>query len=122
MGIPSDEDFARAERHVRERHRGLHVVVRNVHDRFATRCPLRKFAIFPSRKPHSFHAYVFYERDRDIEACAANGTTDEIIAFAHAELERVGRGKMDETEITFEVDSHENVLANFDGDYLYRMT
>jgi hypothetical protein len=64
---------------------------------------------------------VFLKEEKDVEDCKSSGLTQSIIDFAYAEIERVGRGKRAQVTIAFEFDSDENVRANFEGSYLYRL-
>lgn len=118
--VPSDEDFARADRLMAERDRNLDVVSTNVKKRFNNICPLHNFYILWQRDV-DFRAYVFFKEDKDIEECKVKGVFNEITDFVYAELERAGRGKRGEIEVAFEIDSDENVTANFEGDYFLRL-
>lgn len=118
--IPSDEDFARADRLDRERSRNLDRVSRNVKDHFGEICPLHNFYILPQRD-NEFRAYVFFKEDKDIPACESSGVVQDFINFVYAELERAGRGKRGDITVAFEFDSDENVTANFEGDYFLRL-
>ena len=117
--IPSDDDFARAERLDKERSRGLEEVNESVHERFGTRCPLHYFLLMPQRD--DFRAYVFFREDRDIRICEESGVSQEIIDFVYSELERVGRGKREDIRVEFEFDSNEKVNTDFEGDYFLRL-
>ena len=117
--IPSDEEFARAHELDDEDWRGLNAVSERVEAAFKNRCPLHYFYLMPQRE--GFRAYVFFQRNKDVEECASNGTTQAIIDFVYEELERAGRGRRDEIEVAFEFDSDENVKANYEGDYFLRL-
>ena len=117
--IPSDEDFARANKLDDEEWRGLDAVNARVEKAFKHRCPLHYFYLMPQRQ--NFRAYVFFNQDKNIEECKSSGIAQEIIDFVYEELERAGRGKRDEIEVAFEFDSDENVTANFEGDYFLRL-
>jgi hypothetical protein len=118
--VPSDEDFARANRVMQERFRNLSIVEENIVQRFERRCPLAKFVLLPHDE-RSFEAYVFFETDKDIDACKRSGVTQEIIEAVYEELERAGRGTRPGITVRFGWDSHENVVINYDGDYLLRL-
>ena len=118
--IPSDEDFARAERLDKERSRGLKEVKEKVAEHFKKLCPLHYFFLMP-QGDNAFWAGVFFKEDKDIQACEDSGVTQEIIDFTYAELERAGRGKREDIKVAFEFDSDENVTAKFEGDYFLRL-
>jgi hypothetical protein len=118
--IPNDEDFARADRVMEERFKNLEVVRQSVIHRFGRLCALHDFWLLP-HGTNSFAAVVFFEHDKDINACTGNGICESIVEFTYAELERVGRGNRSSISVGFEFDSHESVLAKFNGDYFLRM-
>jgi hypothetical protein len=118
--IPSDEDFARADRMMEESFRNLDTVEKNVILRFKEVCPLHDFTLLPHDE-NSFEAYVFFEREKDIEECKQSGVSQAIVDFVYEELERAGRGSKSEIDVQFEFDSHENVLENYEGDYFLRL-
>jgi hypothetical protein len=68
-----------------------------------------------------FRAYIFYNKNEDIQTYSDNGVSQQIVDFVYAELERQKRGKRDEIDVAFEFDSHENVRAKYDGDYFLRL-
>jgi hypothetical protein len=117
--IPSDKDFARAERLDKERSRNLGEVNGRVEEFFKTRCPLHYFFLMPQRD--DFRVYVFFKEDKDIHACEESGVSQEIIDFVYAELERVGRGRREDVRVAFEFDSDESVSAKYAGDYFLRL-
>ncbi len=118
--IPSDEDFARADRLMEERSRNLDKISESVKQRFTLICALHNCYIL-SQRDVDFRAYVFFEEDKDIKACENSGICQEIEDLVYAELERVGRGKKGDITVAFEFDSDENVTANFEGDYFLRL-
>jgi hypothetical protein len=118
--IPSDEDFARAEKMMREQFRNLGVVEKNVLQHFKNRCPLHRVVILP-HDSNSFEAYVFFEHDRDIPACMSNGVAQAIEDFVYEELARAGRGTRPSITIRFEFDSNENVITNYQDNYWLRL-
>ena len=83
--IPSDEDFDRADRLMAERDRNLDKVSTNVKHYFMSVCPLHNFYIIWQRDV-AFRAYVFFKKDKDIEACKSSGIVQEITDFVYAEL------------------------------------
>ena len=113
--IPSDEDFARADRLDAERSRNLDKVSENVKRHYREICPLHDVYLFPERG--NFRACIFFEKDRDLESCVHDGITQEIEDFVYAELERAGRGRKEEIRVAFEFDSDERIDAEFEGDY-----
>lgn len=118
--IPSDEDFAKADKLMEERDRDLAQVCEAVKTRFRTSCPLHNVHVLWQRDV-DFRAYIFFTKDSDIELCTENGATTMIEDAMYEELERCGRGKRGEIEVAFEWDSDENVERNYDGDYLLRL-
>ncbi len=118
--IPSEEEFARAKRLMRSRFRGLDKVSELVKQRFKKIYPLHSFYIMPQRDV-SFRAYVFFDRDEDIEACKSSGIVKEIIDAVYCELEYAERGKREEITVAFEFDSNENVARNYEGNYFLRL-
>lgn len=118
--IPSDEDFARAEKRDRERSRNLEEVRAAVLARFKRVCHLYEFFILPQIDV-DFRAYVFFETDRDTEACKRDGTTQEIVDFIYSAIEHAGCGRKGQSKVGFEFDSDENVKAHYQGDYFLRL-
>ena len=118
--IPSEEDFARADKWDEEQSRGIDEVSEKVDERFLSRCQLHYFYLM-SQGENAFRAYIFFKEDKDVEASKNDGTVQDIIDFVYAELERVGRGKRGDIQVAFEFDSDENVTANFEGDYFLRL-
>lgn len=115
-----------------ERMRGLAEVRRRVKARFGKKyalfnlfsferkCPLFDFFIIYQRDV-DFRSFVFFKTRSDVDLCIADGTVDAIKKFVLEELERVGRGRKDELLVDFEIDSDENVIENFEGDYYLRL-
>lgn len=118
--IPNDDEFERASRLMEERSRNLDEIRDLLKQHFSKLCPLCDFYILPQRDVN-FRAYVFFEKDSDIEKCKIEGIIQEIENFVFNELERFGRGSREEIAIDFELDSNENVKANFEGNYFLRM-
>jgi hypothetical protein len=118
--IPSDEDFARAKKFMSERYQNLDAVENAVKLRVGSHCPLHGLYLL-AQEDVDFRIYVFFDADGDIERCKENGTTTTIETAAYEELERFGRGKREEIKVAFEYDSHENVIKNYDGDYMFRL-
>jgi hypothetical protein len=118
--IPTDEEFARADRLDQERSRNLDNVCEAVKQHFMGVCPLHNVYIL-WQQDVDFRAYVFFEKDKDIKACKDSGVIRDMIDFVYDELERAGRGKRGAITVGFEFDSDENVVANYEGDYLLRL-
>ena len=117
--IPTEADFKRAKRRMRERFRGVDEVSQSVVSAFETRVPLHYFYLMPQR--NDFRAYVFYNTDEEVRRFEALGLNQEIRDFVYTELERVGRGARDQIHVEFEFDSYENVEAKYEGDYFLRL-
>jgi hypothetical protein len=118
--IPSDEVFTRADRLMAERDRNLGEVSANFKEKFAGRCPLYNFFLLWQRDV-DFRAFIFFDRNIDIVECRENGIMDRMKDFVFEELKRVGRGERGRTSIDFEIDSNENVIKNYEGDYYLRL-
>jgi len=118
--IPSDEELNRASKMLEQQFQGLDVVKDAVISRFKDVCPLYDFHILPQGED-GYRAYVFFNTDADIRRCVEAGIVEEIKGYVYKELQRVGRGKTGETTVTFELDSDENVTANYEGDYFLRL-
>ena len=118
--IPGPARFAWASRMAASRLRGHDEVRESVLARFRGRCPLHDFYIL-DQGDVDFRAYVFFDKETDLEACKASGISKEMIDFVSLELERVGRGKPEGLKVAFEFDSDENVVANFEGTYFLRL-
>ena len=118
--IPSDEELDRASRMMEQQFQGLDVVKDTVVSRFKNTCPLYDFHILPQGQDR-FRAYVFFNTNADVQKCTEVGIVEEIKACGYEELQRVGRGKIGETAVAFELDSDENVTANYEGDYFLRL-
>lgn len=118
--IPSDDEFARASQLMRQRSANLDQVRGSVKKAFMDLCPMHDFYILPQRDVN-FRAYVFFENETDITKCERDGTVQQIEEFVYRELERVGRGGGGEVSVAFEVDSHERVVSEFEGNYFLRL-
>lgn len=118
--IPSDEELDRASKMMERQFLNLDVARKNVVNRFKSICPLYDIRILP-QGDDGFRVYVFFETDKDVEDCKKNGIVDSLQDAVCAELERGGRGKKSEITVAFEVDSDENVRANYEGDYYLRL-
>lgn len=120
--IPSEEDFARAHAAMRERDQGLSDVRSIILGRFQ-KDGLHEAFIHYSPANKRFFAQLFFLRDDQIQEADKSGLVSQIKQTAIEEMERAGRGDRDviKIEFEFEFDSHENVEANFDGDYFLRL-
>ena len=118
--IPSEEDFARARAAMRENDRGLSEVRSRILISFQE-AGLHEVFVFYSPANDLFVAHIFYRRNDQIKEADESGLTSRIKQAVVEELERVGRGNPDTIKIEFEFDSHENVEANFEGDYYLRL-
>lgn len=118
--IPSDEEFSRAKKLMREREKNIDKVNVNVMRHFKDLCPLHYFILMP-QGDNEFWGGIFFKKDKDIMECEENGFSEAIQNFVYEELERQDRGKREDITVVFEFDSDENVNANFDGDYFLRL-
>ena len=104
--IPSEEDFARANRKMRELEEGFRLIRESVLSEFKERAPIHSVWLFPNG------AYVFYPKNSDIELCKDNGTSKALKEYIELEF----KNKISATcEVNF--DSHENVLKQYNGNY-----
>lgn len=118
--IPSEEDFARARAAMRDRDRGLSEVRSRILERYNLAGLHEAFVLYSPAK-ELFVAHMFYRTNSQIGTAEASGVTSQIKNDIVEELVRVGRGSRETIKINFEVDSHENVAANFEGDYFLRL-
>lgn len=118
--IPTDEDFKRAEAADAERNRGLSDVSSHILRCFGGN-DVHQVFMFYSPRIEAFGAFVFFRTNKQIEAAKKSGLCEQIKQAVIEELERVGRGTRDTMKVDFEFDSHENVEANFEGDYYLRL-
>lgn len=118
--IPNPEDFARARAAMKENDRGLDEVRERICHRFREAGLHEAFVLF-SPKKNLFVAYLFYQRNEQVEAAEKSGLSLGIKQAVIEELENVGRGNRDALKVDFEFDSHENVEASFEGDYYLRL-
>lgn len=119
-GIPSEEEFRRASASMRELDRGLSEVRSRLLDRFQ-HAGLHEMFVFFSPVTETFVAHAFYRHSQQIVESARTGVSDGIRAAVLEELERVGRGQRSELKLEIDFDSHDNVEANFGGDYFLRL-
>lgn len=120
--IPSDEDFARAKRRMKERDRNMDYVNEAFRKYFKDICPDKAHdSHIMSEDNLTFRAYIFYKTNNDIQLCEENGVSSLLQQFVFDELEHQGRGSKRSLSVVFEFDSDENVQSNFEGDYFLRM-
>ena len=77
--------------------------------------------VFYSQRIDALGSFVFFGWERQIEEAEKSGLASQIRQAVVEELERVGRGNRDTMKVDFEFDSHENMEANFEGDYFLRL-
>ncbi|RMG23982.1 MAG: hypothetical protein D6732_24195 [Methanobacteriota archaeon] len=117
---PPNDYFERVSDEEEDDFRNLEKVEEAVFRRFKDICPLHAIYIIPGGKKR-FSAYVFFEKNKDVEECQHNGISQQITDCIYAELERFGRGNREEILVLFEFDSHENVVAHCGGNYFLRL-
>jgi len=105
---------------MQESDRGLSEVRSQVLERFQP-SGLHELFLFYSPKNDLFVAYVFFRRSNQIRESEASGLATLIKCHIVEKLASAGRGNCDTIKIQVELDSHENVEANFDGDYFLRL-
>ncbi len=118
--IPTDEDFRRASAEIDHEQRGLGEVRSALLKRFSDD-GLEQTLIFYSPAKDSFGAYLFFTNERVRAQAEKSGLVDVIKDSVLTQLERVGRGKLATLNVTFEIDTDENVQRNFEGDYYLRL-
>ncbi len=118
--ISSEEDFASASNELKKRSRGLSDVRERILKQFKPSGELHEFFILDCSE-HSFRAYVFYPQDKDIQEARQIGLEARIRDAVYHALENVGRGDRTMLDVKCELDSHENVERNFEGNYYNRL-
>jgi hypothetical protein len=118
--IPSAADFERADRLMAHRTRGLDRVRDRVLAHFRDRGELHECFVFDVTEV-AFRAYVFYEKEENIEAAQRTGLDQRIVEFVYDALEQEGRGNRKDIKVAFEFDSDENVQKKFKGSYWLRL-
>jgi hypothetical protein len=118
--IPSEQDFARAIAADEERNRGLSEVRSQILSLFQ-RDGLHEAFVFYSPLNDSYGVYLFFLRNDQIKEADKSGLASQIKQAVLEALESVGRGNRETITVDFEFDSHENVEANFEGDYYLRL-
>ena len=120
QNIPTAADFARASAAIKKYDRGLSEVRDQISKRFGD-LGLHEVFVFYSPANNLFVAHLFYHRNEQIATAEKSGLSSQIKHAVIEELVRVGRGKTNTIKIEFHFDSHENVDANFEGDYFLRL-
>jgi hypothetical protein len=69
----------------------------------------------------SLSVWLFYDTDVNVARSARDGSTDRLQREFVDRLARVGYDQRWLEQIEFVVDSHENVVRNYDGSYFYRL-
>jgi hypothetical protein len=111
IDIPSDEDFARAEKRQAEMSQAFSRIRETVLQEFNGHAPLHDIWLFPDRTTN-FRAHVFYRSDSDIATSKDNGSENSIREALVREF-RAWNG----SSCAVEFDSHENVLKKDNGNY-----
>ncbi|HEX4997174.1 MAG TPA: hypothetical protein VFY29_03045 [Terriglobia bacterium] len=117
---PADEEFERASRLMEERARGLDQISEEALNYFRKRYSVCQVFVL-DQIDVDFRAYVFFEKDKDVQESQRTGVQDEIAEFVLSALERAGRGKREDIRVAFEFDSDENVRRKFEGNYFLRL-
>jgi hypothetical protein len=69
----------------------------------------------------SLSVWLFYDTDLNIARCNDDGTTADVRQEFVSILGAAGYPAEWLPDITFQVDSHENVEQNYEGSYFYRL-
>ena len=118
--IPTDEEFARASRLMRERMRGLDEISRQVIAHFGTTLPIHAFYLLP-QSDVSFRGYLFLETDADTDAFKGSGLLAAVTDYIFTQFALAGRGDRPNTTLDIELDSHQNVNKTHHGNYFNRL-
>lgn len=118
--IPSEEDFARAEAAMREKNKGLSETCDQIKKRFKKN-GVHEVYMFYDSDTNDFGAYIFYRWEHQIKEAEKSGLSSRIKNDVFEELEKAGRGSKEAIKVNFEIDSHENVEKNYEGDYYNRL-
>ena len=70
---------------------------------------------------HGIGVFVFYETRAQLVAAEASGANRRLKMFFLDELEAANYPFAEFPDVSFEFDSHENVVRNFKGSYFYRL-
>jgi len=116
--VPTEDEFVRASEALSKRSLGLSEIRDDVIQKFQK--DVHEFFIFDI-SDKSFKAYVFLRWNWQLDKISKSGMASEIEKFVLQQLENRGRGNRDDLHLELEFDSHENVVANFGGDYYSRL-
>lgn len=116
MGIPSDEDFARAKQRMSERWHGVDRALSELVEHFRNAPSVSRIEVVPG--DDSVSLYIFYKTDCDIERNQNEGLTDKIASFFRRALSEAGRSGV---KVDVVVDSHQNVVSKYGGSYFMRL-
>lgn len=110
--IPSEEEFARAKRMMREESMGLDELCNDARDAFVDRDVI-KVVVLPQIDVN-FRAYVFFDRDSDLQAALEGAAAKEISSWITQALEARAKKRREAGPImvAFEFDSGENAQKN----------
>jgi hypothetical protein len=117
MILPTEEEFARAHAKMAEQNHLFARVRENLLKSTPAGVPLHDVFLFPSPNA-DYDAFVFYNTQRDVEACRSNGN-DEMLRAAIVRAFATTLGCSETTAPTIRVlfDSHEHVKKVCNGNY-----
>ncbi len=118
--IPSDEDFARADRNDAEQSKHLGTICDNFERHFRELYAFQ-YVVLMYQRDVDFRAYVFFKTDDELQDARRKALLPKMVEFFYQELERYGRGARPSLVIDVEFDSDENVNRRFQGDYNARL-
>ena len=116
--IPTDEEFERASQHLAKLTRLDAAIRERVLSLFGGSNSFHDFRIF-SASPR-YDAYVFMRHDRDLTTRNAEVLRDQVFEAVMEFLEAHGLGPRDAITLRVEIDSHERIQREFNGDYYKR--
>ena len=112
--IPSDEDFDRASAAMERMDRFYSEISEDTLTEFTEKAAIHRICIFPDGVADC-RVYIFYESDLDIVKSRENGVEEEIKRYISYLMTSRSNAI---SEIAFELDSHEKVCKEANGNYL----
>lgn len=111
-------DLERASRYVAELNRLDAAIRSSVISRFGEIGGIHDFRIFTGS--NGSDAYIFMPFDRDLDSPRSNTLRQQVTEFVLDVLEAEGRGPRATIVLRVEMDSHERVQRDFNGNYYLR--
>jgi len=118
LKIPTQDDFVRAKKTMAYRDRNWDEISREARAALGKIFDLHELSIFPN--DCEFEAILFFKTNGDMQRAASCDAAMKARSVL-SDVIRPFRPECAEIEITIELDSHENVTANFNGSYFARL-